>query len=62
MENQPNKNKKRLERLYSIMFFILDVENALVTISDFLIRPVKMIRGVFAYRINDILKEDKPKE
>lgn len=62
MENQSNKNQKRLERLYSIMFFILDIENALWTIADFLIRPVKMIRGVFAYKINDILKEDKSKE
>ena len=62
MENQPNKNKKRLERLYSIMFFILDVENALVTISDFLIRPVKMLRGVFVYKINNLLQEEKPRE
>ena len=62
MESQPNKNQKRLKILYAILYFILDVENALWTIADFLIRPVKMIRGVFAYKINDILKEDKPKE
>lgn len=59
MENQSNKNQGRLKRLYSIMFFILDIENALWDIAEFIIKPVKLFRGVFVYKINSILEENK---
>lgn len=61
METKPNKNQKKIKRLYSIMFFILDVENALWSIADIIIRPVKLLRGVFVYKIKKIIDSEEIK-